>query len=71
MKLHEEILSREQLARELQLSVATLAGWAKRGRGPRFSRSGPVRGRVWYSRHDVQAWLAERRVVPGGSRHAV
>ena len=62
-------LTRRQVADELGLAVETLAAWAKRGRGPRFSRSGPVRGRVWYSREDVAAWLADRRVVPGGSRH--
>lgn len=61
-----QLVTRRQLALELGVSVETLAAWAKRGRGPRFSRSGPVRGRVWYSRDDVAAWLRDRRVTPGG-----
>ena len=38
-----------------------------RGAGPRYIRTGSTdRGRVLYRLSDVQAWLDERTVEPGG-----
>ena len=60
----EELLSRCEVAAILGVSRQTLKGWARRGVGPAFSRSGPVRGRVWYQTADVVAWLEQRKQVP-------
>ncbi len=75
MVSREELLSRCEVASLLGVSVETMKGWARRGIGPEFSRSGPVRGRVWYQAADVVAWLEaqkRRRTIgsepPSGSR---
>jgi len=63
----EELLSRREVAALLGVSGETLKGWARRGVGPAFSRSGPVRGRVWYQAADVLMWLEQRKQVLGPS----
>lgn len=63
----EELLSRREVAALLGVSGETLKGWARRGVGPAFSRSGPVRGRVWYQAADVLMWLEQRKQVSGSS----
>ena len=67
----EELLSRGEVARLLGVSRETLKGWARRGVGPAFSRSGPVRGRVWYQTADVIAWLESRKRVSSAAGVAV
>ncbi len=61
MVSREELLSRCEVASLLGVSVETMKGWARRGIGPEFSRSGPVRGRVWYQAADVVAWLEAQK----------
>ena len=61
MVSREELLSRSEVAALLGVSVETMKGWARRGVGPEFSRSGPVRGRVWYQAADVVAWLEAQK----------
>jgi hypothetical protein len=56
-------MSRRQAAEYLNLSVRTLNQWACRKVGPAFSRSGSVRGRVWYTREALDRWLASRQVL--------
>lgn len=58
-------LSREQAAEYLNTTVNTLAGWAARRTGPRYSRSGVQRGKVWYRVADLDAWLESRRQPQG------
>ena len=56
-----ETLTRDAAARLLGLKPATLARWATKGRGPRFARTGAVRGRCLYSVVDLQGWLEMRK----------
>lgn len=50
-------LTRDELARELGLSVLTLQKWATMGVGPVHIRIGT---RAHYRRETVQAWLVEQ-----------
>jgi DNA-binding transcriptional MerR regulator len=53
------IMTAEEVATMLRRSQNTLRYWRVSGVGPRYWRS---RGRVFYDRADVDAWLdAERR----------
>jgi hypothetical protein len=62
--IHEQ-LTREQAAEYLSVAPGTLGRWAAQGRGPRYARSGDRRGRCWYARRDLDAWLESRKVSPG------
>lgn len=64
---NDEVFSREQAARFLNVSVATLAGWGVEGRGPEFSRTGPTRGRVLYRRSSLVRFLERTVVTRSGS----
>ncbi len=59
-----EILSRDEAAQFLRISPATLCSWAATGTGPKFSRSGDVRGRALYLRGDLVRWVESRSVQP-------
>lgn len=48
-------MDRKNAARYLGLAVKTLAMHATRGTGPMFIK----RGRVFYFRHDLDAWLKD------------
>lgn len=50
-------MTREEVAALLGLRMTTLAAWACRGRGPKFTKR--RNGRVAYRRADVEAWLAD------------
>lgn len=55
---HPELLTPEQVAKELTLSTKTLATWRSTGRHSLpFLRCG---GRIRYRRCDVNAWLVKR-----------
>ena len=60
---HDQPLSRDEAARYLGVSRYTLSAWAARGTGPRYSRSGKVRGRVWYRVRDLDAFIESRHVA--------
>jgi len=62
--LTTELLTRRQAAEYLGISPVTLARWAIAGRGPRYSRSGEQRGRVWYAAADLEAWIEARKIAP-------
>ena len=51
-----EMLSPQQLAAELNVSVSALQAWRREGKGPRWLRVG---GRIRYPRAWVREWLAE------------
>ncbi len=57
-----EVLTRREAAGRLGLSEKTLKRYASEGRGPRYSRTGDVRGRVMYRVSDLVEWLDQRRV---------
>ena len=40
----------------------TLAYWRFKGRGPDYHKSEGGRGRIWYSGHDLNLYLAKCRV---------
>lgn len=54
----DALLSAEQAATVLGLSVKTLANWRVSGAGPAFLKLG---GRVLYDPADLQAWRDARR----------
>jgi hypothetical protein len=60
---HDQPLSRDEAARYLGVSRATMSCWATRRTGPRYSRSGKVRGRVWYRVRDLDAFIEARHVA--------
>lgn len=60
---HDQPLTRDQAARYLGVSRNTMSSWATRGTGPRYSRSGKVRGRVWYRVRDLDAFIESRHVA--------
>ena len=59
-----EIYTRAEAARRLGLSEGTLKRYAVEGRGPRYSRTGDVRGKTIYSATDLAEWLAARKTAP-------
>ena len=59
-----EIYTRAEAARRLGLSEGTLKRYAVEGRGPRYSRTGDVRGKTIYSATDLAEWLAARKTTP-------
>lgn len=65
-----EVMTREEAARQCRLSPATLKRLAAEGRGPRYSRTGPVRGRCLYSAADLAAWLEQHKQPPRAIRGA-
>lgn len=54
-----EYLTVQQLAERLQVTVGTVYGWNKTGRGPRRRRFGT---KVRYKIEDVERWEDERIV---------
>lgn len=60
-------LTRNEAAEFLQIAPETLAKWATiPGKGPRYYRSAPRRGRVWYRLEDLEQFVSSRSV--GGSQ---
>jgi hypothetical protein len=56
-------LTRRQAAEFLNVAPATLAKWAAiPGKGPRYYRSAPRRGRVWYRLEDLETYVSSRAV---------
>jgi hypothetical protein len=66
-----ETYSRAEAARRLGVAVSTMKRWAVVGRGPRYSRTGDVRGRTIYSAADLAAWLDEHKTTPRAVRGGV
>jgi excisionase family DNA binding protein len=54
----EELLTQQQLAHELQVSLRTLERWRQEGTGPAFIRIGRF---PRYRRSDIDAWLERQR----------
>ena len=52
-----DVLTQDQLAARLHLSVRTLERMRQEGSGPRFSKLGK---KILYRWADVEAWLADR-----------
>jgi len=63
-----ETYSRVEAAARLGVSPGTLKKWAIEGRGPRYSRTGAVKGKTIYSAADLAAWLAARKTTPRACR---
>lgn len=58
------LYTRDEAARRLHVAPNTLRRWAHLGRGPRFVRTGDVRGRTLYAEDDLAAWLEQRKQTP-------
>jgi excisionase family DNA binding protein len=54
----QELLTQQQLAHELQVSLRTLERWRQEGTGPAFIRIGRF---PRYRRSDIDAWLERQR----------
>ena len=54
----EALLTQQQLADELQITVRTLERWRQEGTGPAFIRVGRS---PRYRRADIDAWLERQR----------
>lgn len=60
----DDLLTPEETAPVLKLSVSTLKDKRWRGTGPAYIKLSPGRGgRIRYRRRDVLQWLAEREVA--------
>jgi excisionase family DNA binding protein len=59
-----EYLTRPEAAEILRTPIQTLAQWASQGRGPRYARVGR---KVLYERSEIERFIAENMVGPGGS----
>ena len=59
----DKLLTQQQLADELQLSLRTLERWRQQGTGPAFIQVGRS---PRYRRADVDAWLDCQRRTRGG-----
>ena len=57
----KQVLTEEETARNLALSVATLRAWRLKGTGPRFVRFGRA---VRYLAADVEAYIKASVVEP-------
>ncbi len=55
------LVSAQELADNLDLSVKTVQAWRYKGSGPASFRAG---GQIRYRLEDVQAWLEERLGEP-------
>lgn len=53
-------------ARYCGYAPKTFANMRALGRGPRFQRSGPKNGAVFYFVADLENWLSEQGLVGGG-----
>jgi hypothetical protein len=51
-------MDRRNAAAYIGNAEKTLAQWVSQGVGPRYTK----RGRVWYYKEDLDAWLSEGRV---------
>jgi excisionase family DNA binding protein len=58
----DALLTQQQLADELQVSVRTLERWRQEGSGPAFIQVGRS---PRYRRADVDAWLEQQRRTKG------
>jgi excisionase family DNA binding protein len=54
----DKLLTQQQLAAELQVSLRTLERWRQEGNGPAFIRVGRA---PRYRRADIDAWLDQQR----------
>lgn len=54
LNLATDALTPRQLEEQTGFTHNTLATWRSRGTGPKFHK---IRGRVYYLKSDVQAWL--------------
>lgn len=65
MPVLQDWISREDLARELGVTVDTLRRWALRRTGPSFTKAGR---RVLYSRQAINDWLELLEVKTYGGK---
>ncbi|MDV2424529.1 helix-turn-helix domain-containing protein [Corynebacterium curieae] len=54
LNLKQDAMTAKQVSEQIGLSVATLATWRSRGKGPEFIR---IAGRIYYLNTAVQEWL--------------
>ncbi|AZG10828.1 DNA-binding protein [Pigmentiphaga sp. H8] len=59
-------LNRRNAAKYLGLTAGTLSRWASEGTGPKFIK----RGRAWYRKEDLDAWLDAGEVTSAAQARA-
>lgn len=57
--LLDGLLTREQVAEQLSLSVDTLGRWATQRKGPPVTKIGP---RVYYRRESLARWIKDQEI---------
>ncbi|MEI9899636.1 MAG: hypothetical protein WDN31_05240 [Hyphomicrobium sp.] len=65
MTILDEYLPREQLAKDMNVTVRTLDRWARAPDGLPFTKIG---GRIFFRIASVRAWLAARERAPNPTR---
>ena len=60
-------LNRSNAAKYLGIATGTLSRWACEGKGPKYIK----RGRVWYRKEDLDAWLADGEVSSAAQARAL
>ena len=61
---NDDIFDTPEAARFLKVLPRTLEGWRYRGEGPAFVRY--KHASVRYRRSDLEAFLSQKTVIPGG-----
>jgi excisionase family DNA binding protein len=61
-QMTDELLTQQQLAEELKVSLRTLERWRQQGTGPAYIRVGRF---PRYQRSDVNTWLDQQRRTGG------
>lgn len=59
MSIGDAVLTPEELAMRLKISVSTLASWRQKESGPRYIRTTPIKGLVRYRMEDVLKFETE------------
>ena len=62
-----ELLTTEDLAGRLKVSIATIESWRSNGEGPRYVR---VVKAIRYRWSDVESWLAEQTFASNAAERA-
>lgn len=63
-----DMLTPEDVARHLRVSVNTLKAWRKLGRGPAYTKLGPAQNaRVRYRREAVESFAEQYLTTPAGA----
>lgn len=64
LRAKADLLTAQEFAAMLDVSMHTIESWRKKGRGPRFVR---LERQVYYRNADIKEWIASNVEHPNGS----